>query len=149
MSDIIERETKSTPAEIRDNIMRLEAEMRGMEQVEIPVRHLFAEGLYIREITIPAGATAVGYIHKQEHVRFILKGDVTITTEFGTERIKAPHTWIAKPGVKAAAYAHEETIWTTVHAATERDVATLEAKLVTNSYDDPALQHYAQDKLES
>lgn len=146
MSELAEK--SATPAEIRKNILDLEARMRDMEQLPIQLRHYFAEGLYIREITIPAGATAVGYIHKYEHVRFILKGDVTITTEHGSKRVKAPDTAITTPGTKAAVYAHEETVWTTVHATQETDIPTLEATLVTANYDDPALQADSRDKLE-
>ena len=110
----------------------LEVEMRKHPAVEIPVRHYFATGLYAREITIPAGVLAVGKIHRTQHINVLSKGSVSLVTPTGSMVGAAPYTWVVEPGKKAAAYAHEETVWTTfcVNPTDERDLVLLEAALI-------------------
>lgn len=117
-----------------DRILALEAELRKHpDRIEIPPRHLFAHGLYVREVTLPAGSTAIGHRHKQEHVCIISKGRVLVITEQGREEIAAPCTMLVPAGRKNAVHALEETVWTTVHATDNRDVAELERLLVEDA----------------
>ena len=46
-----------------------------------PLKHTFSDGIYVREITIPAGMFIVGKIHKHDHPNFLLKGKVVVVTE--------------------------------------------------------------------
>ena len=121
---------------MREKVDRLEAEMRQLPKVDIPVKHYFATGLYVREITIPAGVVAVGKIHKTEHINLLLQGEVTMVTDTGSQRVSAPYTWVVAPGKKAAAYAHTETVWTSccVNPTDERDLDRLEAALISPHY---------------
>jgi hypothetical protein len=126
-----------TLAEVRANddaekIERLEGAMLELPQVDCPVEHFFAPGLYIRQITIPAGALVVGHEHKTEHVNIMLKGRVTIATAEGVATLVAPVTFIAPPGRKVA-LAHEETVWQNVHATEERDLAKIEETFIRKS----------------
>ena len=128
--------TTPTPAEIREKLDALEAQMRTYPQVEIIPRHYFAEGLYAREITIPKGTLLTGKIHHFQHLNIISQGDITVLTEQGPKRVTAPCTLISPPGTKRLGYAHAETVWTTVHANPEdiQDVEKLEAVLVSESH---------------
>lgn len=103
--------------------------------IEIPVTHYFADGLYGREILIPKGATVSGKIHKTRHINVISKGEISVLTEKGIERLKAPFTFVAPPGTKRIGYAHEDTIWTTFHASEETDLEKLEAELIAPSFE--------------
>ncbi len=110
--------------------------MHQMDMIDIPVRHYFANGLYAREITIPAGTVAVGKIHRTQHINILSQGRVTMVTEQGPITVQAPFTWIVEPGKKAAAYAHEDTVWTSfcVNPSNEYDLETLEATLISPTY---------------
>jgi len=119
----------------RQSIEMLEHEMLEYPQVEIEPKHYFADGLYAREIFIPKGTLLTGMIHMREHLNFISQGDITVVTIGGRKRIQAPYTMASMPGTKRAGYAHEDTIWTTVHATESTDMDELEEELVTNSYD--------------
>ena len=130
--------------DLRGKVLALEAAMREMPQLEIEPVHYFAEGLYAREITIPKGCTLTGKIHLFEHLNIISKGDISVMTEDGIRRIKAPATIISKPGIKRVGYAHEETVWTTIHACTETDVDKIEDVLVVDSYEQFALKQNEQ-----
>lgn len=114
-----------------ERVALLEAAMLGSpDKIVIEPRHFFAFGLYGREVILPAGATAIGYRHKQEHLCVISQGRVLITSDDGVTEISAPHTMVVPAGRKNCVHAVEETVWTTVHATEIRDIAELEALLV-------------------
>ena len=56
----------------------LEKEMLGMPQADCPVAHHFGPGIYIREVTLPAGIFAVGHTQRYEHLNIMLTGKVAI-----------------------------------------------------------------------
>jgi len=114
---------------MRERIDRLEAKMRKLPQVVMPVKHYFADGLYLREITIPKGTLMTGITHKFESMDVVSTGAMTVINEKGeTGRIVAPCTLFSPPGVKKAGFALEDTRWTSIHAnpTNERDIRALE-----------------------
>jgi hypothetical protein len=108
---------------------------------DITVKHHITDsGLYAREMIIPAGVIITGKIKKHEHISVISAGFVTEVTEAGLQRIKAPFTMVSKPGTKRIVWAHETTVWTTIHASSETDLSKLEDDLIAVSHSDmPAL----------
>lgn len=114
----------------KEKIRALEARMRECEQVEIQTKHHFANGIYAREITIPAGVVLTGKVHKTQHLNIVSKGRILIYTEDGLREVVAPCTIVSPPGTKRVGYALEETVWTTIHATTETDVDLIEAALI-------------------
>ena len=127
----------ATPLELRSKIEQLEQVMFAMKEhhVNIEPVHYFAPGLYCREITIPKGTTLTGKIHRTIHINIISKGDISVMTDHGIQRIKAPCTIISKPGTKRVGYAHEDTVWTTIHATDETDLEKLEEQLIAPSHE--------------
>ena len=118
---------------VRDAIFALEDAMLQMPQVDLPVLHHFAPGLYARELFIPQGVTLTGYIHKTEHISILLSGTLIMTDgDGGAVELTGPRIEIAKPGTKRVAFATSDVRFLTVHATTETDIKTLEAELVTN-----------------
>ena len=114
----------------RAEILRLEHELAKFEQLEIKTTHHFAEGLYAREIFIPAGTILTGKIHKSEHLNIVSQGRIAVWTEDGMKEVAAPFTMVSRPGTKRVGYALEDTVWTTIHATHERDLDKLEAELI-------------------
>ncbi len=102
------------PDDMRQKIERMEEEMRQHEQIECPLRHYFGDGVYAREIIIPAGTLLTGKIHKYEQINILSKGDISVMTEDGVKRVQAPFTVVSPAGTKRIAYAHEECVWTTI-----------------------------------
>lgn len=113
-----------------ETIQRFEHQLRALPQIDIETTHHFAEGLYGREIFIPAGTVLTGKVHRGEHLNFLMKGDITVWTDEGMKRLKAPAIIKSRPGTKRVGYAHEDTIWVTVHASRETDLEKLEAELI-------------------
>ena len=99
-----------------------------------PLRHLFGDGLYCREITMPAGMLLTSKIHKTTHPYFVMTGDVSVLTDEGPIRIKAPYFGITQAGTKRVLYVHEETIWITVHATKETDLEKIEEQVIAKDY---------------
>lgn len=132
-------------ADLRDKVQRLENIMFQMpgRVTELPTRHIFARGLYARELTIPKGMVASGKVHCQEHIFIISKGDISVLTEDGPQRVQAPYILVTHPGTKRVVFAHEETVVTTVHATTETDVKTLESDLVVSSFEEYEVRRLA------
>src|SRR5690348_3107298 len=52
-------------------------------QVEMPVKHHHSDGIYIREIFMPAGTVVVGKKHATRHLNIILEGECIIWTVHG------------------------------------------------------------------
>lgn len=100
----------------REQIERLEAAMLDMPQLEIKTAHHSAEGLYAREIFIPAGTLLTGKVHKCEHLNIVSKGKIVVWTEDGMKEVSAPFTMVSRPGTKRVGLAVEDTVWTTIHA---------------------------------
>jgi hypothetical protein len=97
---------------------------------------------YAREIFLPKGALAIGKIHKHRHLNFILKGKVSVNTEFGKKYFEAPCTFISEVGLKRAVYAEEDTIWTTVHLTKycgEENLDKIEDELIAKNYEEIGL----------
>lgn len=115
---------------LREKIDALETLMLREPQVEIEPVHHFAHGLYAREITIKAGTLLTGKIHRTEHLNIISKGRIIVWTEDGMREVAAPFTMVSRPGTKRVGYALEDTVWTTIHATMETDLARLERELI-------------------
>jgi hypothetical protein len=108
-----------------------------LPQYQCPLRHYFADGLYVREIFIPAGCALVGYIHTQDCVTVVSKGKILIADGEGLPVcVEAPFTKVVPRGTKKAGYALEDTIWSDayVNADNERNIDVLEARLTANTH---------------
>lgn len=111
-------------------IQRFERLLLDQPQVEIEPTHYFAKGLYARQITIPAGTVVTGKLHRTEHLNLLVQGEITVWTEDGMQRLTAPQVIVSKPGTKRVGYAHTDTVWITVHAIEETDIAAIESQLI-------------------
>jgi len=96
-----------------NNNQDLNSEITG--QTEGAVTHNFADGQYIRQIVMPKGLLVTTKIHAKNHPFFIMKGEASIYSNNGVERIKAPFHGITEAGTKRVLYIHEECTFITVH----------------------------------
>jgi hypothetical protein len=106
---------------MRERVVRLEKGLESQPQVDCPVRHYFAPGMYAREIRIPKGTVLVGAVHKTENLAVLSAGRLQLVTDSGTVEISAPHTLTVKPGQKNAALALEDAVWTNFFPTDETD----------------------------
>ena len=119
----------------RAQIEELEREIAALPGAvfELETVHHFAPGLYARELRIPAGTVLTGKIHKTTHINVVSAGEITVWTEEGMKRVRAPYTFVSQPGTKRAGLAHTDTVWTTFHVTQETDLAKIEAECIEPS----------------
>ena len=104
-----------TPAELRERIQGFEDLLLEHDQVEIPVVQMFSRGVYLRQITIPAGCWCTGKIHKHPCLSIVLSGKMEVVTDEGRRIIEGPLVFESPAGVKRAGRAIEDCVWITVH----------------------------------
>lgn len=123
---------------VRQSIQALAEHMLNMpeaaEPAECPVKHMFAPGMYVREITMPAGMLVIGKIHRHAHVNIISKGAVEVVTEHGACTYTAPCSFVSEPGTQRVVHILEECIWATVHATSETDLAEIESEIIAEDF---------------
>jgi hypothetical protein len=116
-----------------DQVEQLEAHMLALPQAECPVVHHFGPGIYVREVTLPAGTLAIGHAQRFEHLNIMLTGSVAMLDDNGqTKILKAPMIFVGKPGRKVG-FVLETCVWQNVYATDERDIDKLEAIFLDKS----------------
>lgn len=121
------------PIAMRDRVNALESEMRKFEQLELPVKHHFSQGVYARELFIPKGTLLTGKIHKFQQLNVMTQGDLSVLVGNEIRRVKAPFVVVSPAGTKRVAYAHEDTIWITIHGTNETDLEKIEDHFIAQS----------------
>lgn len=103
----------------------VEAYMLSLPQVDIPVSHHFGPGVYMREITIPAGTMALGAHQRFDHMNILLRGKVAMLDGDQVRIVEGPLVFTGKPGRKIGACI-EDCTWLNIFATDETDVTKLE-----------------------
>lgn len=105
---------------------------------DCPVTHYFTDGVYMRQMFIPAGVALFGHIHRHPCLNIVMYGEIEVATEAGRKRITGPVTFESLPGTKRAGYALKDTLWVTIHKNIDdlRDIAALEDRLIAQSFDE-------------
>lgn len=114
-------------------VENLERAMLQLPQVECPVEHHFGPGVYMRQVTIPAGTLAAGHSHKHDHLNILLAGAIALLDDNGQVQVlRAPVIFQGKPGRKVA-YVIDTVTWLNLFATQETDVDVLDTILVDKS----------------
>jgi len=105
---------------------------------EFPLKHTFADQLYLRQMEMKKGTAVVGAIHNHLHIWFLLVGHITVATEESTEDYIAPCYVVSTPGVKRVIYANEESIFVNIHKnpTNTQNLDELEAEIVSKNYNE-------------
>ncbi|SHH46687.1 hypothetical protein [Bradyrhizobium erythrophlei] len=117
----------------RDKVFALEAELYKLPQLVIEPVHRFSPGVYSREITIPAGVTLTGEIHKYPQLNILSFGTMQVLTEDGIVEVSAPFSVVSPAGTKRVAHTLTECVWTTILATELTDVAQIENHFIAKS----------------
>lgn len=129
--------------DVRWQIEELEAAIRreigtgNMPEVsgeDEKLKHMFIEGVYVRELLIPAGTVVIGKLHRFPRICIISAGVCSFVTEFGSMCVEAPYSAVMPPGTKTAVYAHTDTVWTAIHGTFETDLKKLDEIFVADNH---------------
>ena len=101
-------------------------------------KHSFADGIYIREMTMKQGQLGFSAIHKHSYGFFLLSGILASSKEEGVEEFVAPCYIVSPRGAKRVVYAVEDCVITTVHAnpTNTKDLKEIEQINVVFSWKD-------------
>ncbi len=114
-SSIISKEENDLVDAVELELIRM-VESGEFKTAEFPLRHIFTEGLYAREITMYAESRLTSKIHLTDHQFIVSKGRVLVYNGGEEIEIVAPYHGITKAGTRRVLYVLEDTIWTTFHA---------------------------------
>ena len=103
-----------------------------------PLKHMFADGIYIRQMDMQADSVIVGAIHNHLHAWFLLTGHLAVVTEDTTEEFVSPCYVLATPGSKRVIYALEDSIFVNIHKNPDniKDIKKLEEEIVSLTFED-------------
>lgn len=121
---------------MRAKVFKAEELMLQMPQRELEVKHYFSQGVYARELFIPKDTILVGKLHKYKQLNILSKGDISVLIDEEVKRIQAPYTVVSPAGTKRIAYAHEDSIWLTIHGTEETDIDLIEEIFTASSEQD-------------
>ena len=129
---------------IREKLIDFEGQIKKQEGAFVgdneycPLKHSFSDGIYVREISIPANTYIVGKIHLHDHPNFLMSGKVDVVTENGIETLEGPLSMISPKGTKRALRTITSCVWITVHKnpTNTQDLSELEKIVIADSYEE-------------
>jgi len=103
---------------------------------EFPIKHSFADGIYVRQMDMQKDSVVIGAIHNHLHVWFLLTGKLTVTTETEQQDYIAPCYVVSQPGAKRLIYDHEDSIFINIHKnpTNTQNINELEKEIVSKNY---------------
>jgi quercetin dioxygenase-like cupin family protein len=133
--EVVTAELSQSPLVAFSNkdIENAEEIMLKQEQVEVPLHHAFAPGVYLRQVVMPKGSLVVGHEHKTEHFNIVLSGHASVMMNGEVQEIRGPSIFVSKAGVRKVLLIHETMIWATIHPTNETNLEVLDEQLVTKS----------------
>jgi len=120
----------------RSKVLALEEQIKTLPPIELPVQHYFGHKSYVRQLFLPKYCVLTGKIHKFDQVNILLAGELSVLTEQGVIRIKAPYVFESKAGAKRAGFAHEDSVWLTVHGTDKINVNEIEDEVISKSFEE-------------
>ena len=132
----------------RDKIVELENALINIADEEnivtthdtklFPLKHTFADGIYVRQMGMEKGSSVIGAIHSHLHVWFLLTGHISVATEDVVEDYIAPCYVVATPGTKRVIHANEDSIFVNIHKnpSNTQNIEELESQIVSRNYEE-------------
>jgi len=141
-------DSKEVSISKRESILKLQDHLVGIaDEINIvthqnsdlfPLKHTFADGIYVRQMSMCKDTFVVGAIHKHLHVWFLLTGNISVVTEDKTEDYIAPCYVVAEPGTKRVIYANENSLFVNIHKnpSNTQDIDVLTKEIVADTYEE-------------
>jgi quercetin dioxygenase-like cupin family protein len=124
---------------IQDKIQEIKRLSADLPMVVMPTQHFLVDGMYARQIMIPAGTAFVGRRHKKFHYFLVLRGGAWVTGEDDKPHNLQPGMLLmCAPGSQRVGVTYADTIFVTVHRTDETMLKNIEDDCVefdsTNRY---------------
>lgn len=125
MNDVIENVVPS-----RKQIERLHQSLIGQFDIDIGTTHHFSQGLYAKEMMIPASYIVGGHAHNYDHLSILAKGHVIVVADGERVEYKAPACINIKASVHHMIKALTDSVWFCIHATDEKDITKIDEVLI-------------------
>ena len=97
-------------------IDKLEYELSTLPAAELPLTHIFTDGIYIRQAFAPAGSMFTTVHHNTEHPFILISGTTDVISNEEASSITGPFMGVTKKGTRRVVYAVTDAVYMTVHA---------------------------------
>jgi len=103
----------------------------SLPPAQVPVKHEFFPGLYVRTVDMKAGTILTSKIHKTEHPFVVHTGIVRVwSREKGVEEITAPFMGRTLPGTRRVLFIVADCLWSTFHPTDKTTPEEIEADII-------------------
>lgn len=113
-------------------MLKRPARMLGMGAIDIDlkIQHHFSDGVYARQMVLPAGHFAVTHGHEYDHLSILASGAVSIVVDGVECSYRAPAVITILAGQHHRIEAQEDAVWFCIHATSETDPQRLDEVLI-------------------
>ena len=102
----------------------------GQFDADLGTVHHFSDGLYAKQMMIPAGFVAGTHAHNYSHLSILAKGRIILRTDESAKEYTAPACLEIKSGVHHTIEALENCEWFCIHATDETDATKVDEVLI-------------------
>lgn len=92
--------------------------------------HHFSDGLYAKEMHIPAGMAILKHTHDYNHLSVLAKGKVVVLSGEEMEIIEGPACLDIEAGLIHGVKAITDCVWFCIHATDEKDPSKVNEVLI-------------------
>lgn len=126
--------SSSPTLNISDKMDELEARASTYPQTDLPVTHRFTDGLYSREIFMPANTLVTSRTHLTQHPFVVLEGIVDVIDEQGViTQYHAPYVGITQPNTRRVLVTVTDTRWITFHVTSKTNPDEIGEEITTSN----------------
>lgn len=97
-------------------IDKIEYELSTLPVAELPLTHIFTDGIYIRQAFAPAGSMFTTVHHNTEHPFILISGTTEVISNEEASSITGPFMGITKKGTRRLVHAITDAMYLTIHA---------------------------------
>jgi quercetin dioxygenase-like cupin family protein len=102
----------------------------GAIDIDLQIQHHFSDGVYARQMKLPAGHFAVTHAHTYDHLSILASGEVTVEIDNVKVTYKAPAVITILAGRHHRIEARQDAVWFCIHATDEKDPVRLDEVLI-------------------
>lgn len=104
--------------------------MSALEMLDSLTAHHFSDGLYAKEMHIPANMAVLKHTHEYSHLSILASGKVAVLKGEEIEIIDGPACLDIKAGLIHGVKAITDCVWFCIHATDEKDAANVDEVLI-------------------
>jgi quercetin dioxygenase-like cupin family protein len=105
-------------------------QMSGIFEVDLQVIHNFSEGVYAKQMSIPAGYVVGQHAHTFDHLSILAQGKVIVKTDTVEKEYTAPACIEITKYTRHMITAIEDSVWFCVHATDVTDPSKIDDVLI-------------------